>query len=90
MPAGGRHIPMDKADAGEGKIPIGKVEEDIITEPIDQHGENLSDISDSAIDDSDEDENTQEWTTPERGAATFLHDTNGGPKRKLTRRNPNG
>ena len=55
---------------GDGKIPMGRVEEASITVPIGQYDANMSDIPDSAIDESDDDIHSQERGTPARGAAT--------------------
>ena len=78
-------IQAETIHGGDAKTPTGRVEEDSIAEPIVECDPNLSDISDSAMDDSEDEAGANERGNPVCAQPPELNETANGPKRKLAR-----
>ena len=74
-------------DASSEKDPSqkDKIEEDSITDPIEQLADNLSDILDSAVDDSDEDDQAKVPSVPPPNLPGGAVPSASQPKRQLSR-----
>ena len=80
---------MGAASSEKDPPPTDKIEEDSITDPIEQLADNFSDIFDSAIDDSDEENQSKDATVPAPTAPVAAVPPPAQPKRQLSRKMTN-
>ena len=86
-----KHIFLTLGDASSEKDPppTDKIEDDTITDPIEELADNLSDIFDSAIEDSEEENQTEPVPTPPATFPVAAVLSPAQPKRQLSRKMTN-
>ena len=78
-------IQSETIHGGDAKTPTERVEEDSITEPVEECDPNQSDIFDSAMDDSEDESGADERGNPVCAQPPDLSETSNGDNRKLAR-----